>query len=616
MGLFDKTLRMRESAAELKNPQPLVASALRPMTASGEKINLKSSADVLRLRNRAYVDWQNDAWAYYDAIGEIKYAFTMASNVISRIRLYPALNFEQDAVPTAIDSYRDKVVDSSKAEMAAEAKKSQAVTKAITEEVLDYAEKLVRTLLHSGPGGASGFMRAYALNILVAGECYLVNIKGVWSIRSSSEVVLSNTGQIVLRTQRSGPTQNGIGMIEGDIPVPKSAFMTRIWREHPRYSGEPDSSMLSIREICDEVITLQRWLRTIARSRMNAGLLFIPDGLTAAGTSVTEDQVEAEQEMDALTSALFESITAPIADETNAASVVPTIITGPGKEGQNIKYIPIERSTDQWLVQQLEGAMGRILGGLDVPKDMVEGMTGMRYSNAKVMSDHMYQAQIEPMTLMLCDALSHVYLRPMLKKQFPHLTPSDLDLLCIWYDPSEVVTKSDPTASADKGLDNFAISTDVWRKSHGYSDTDAPNEQEMALRYLLSKAPPQPGMIDMMFKQAFPGTVENARNANLTNAPVPMPESAQEILYGEVVVPPEENTTRNDQTPPEEDKGVATLPEQSDPNATAVPAGDAAAQDPAVEGGTVAPDNTDYSNDDGGDPDPEEDKYKNDDGGD
>lgn len=607
MGLFDKTLRMRESAAEFMNPEPLVASAPRPLTASAEKINLKSSADVLRLRNRAYTDWQNDAWAYYDAIGEIKYAFTMASNVISRIRLYPAINFEQDAVPTSIDTYKDKMHGATKAEEAVEAAKSQATPKGLTDEVLDYAEKLVRQLLHSGPGGASGFMRAYALNILVAGECFLVNIRGVWTIRSSSEVVDNNSGQIVLRTQRSGPSANGLGMIEGDIPVPKGAFMTRIWREHPRYSGEPDSSMLSIREICDEVISLQRWIRSVARSRMNAGLLFIPDGLTAAGSTVTEDMINSEHEMDALTTALYESITAPIADETNAASVVPTIITGPGAEAANIKYIPIERSTDQWLVAQLEAAMGRILGGLDVPKDMVEGMTGMRYSNAKVMSDHMYQAQIEPMTLMLCDALSHVYLRPMLKKQFPHLTPSDLDLMCIWYDPSEVVTKSDPTASADKGHENFAISDDVWRRSHGYSDSDAPNEQELARRYLLSKAPPQPGMIDMMFKQAFPGTVENARNANLTNAPVPMPESAQKILYGEVVVPPEENTSRSDQTPPEEDKGVATLPE-------------GAAQDPAPTGGptgdgTVQEDLTDYSDadDDGGDPPP---KYDDDDGGD
>ena len=535
------TLRMAASAEQqFTVPDPLPASAYRPLTASATKVNLKSTADVLTLRNRVYTEWQNDAWAYYDSIGEIKYAFTMASNVVSRIRLYPALNFEQDAVPVAVDSYRDRMVMASEDEKQIEAKKRQALPRQITSEMLDFAEKLIRELLTSASGGQSGFMRAFALNMLVAGECYLVYINKAWSIRSSSEVVINQTGQTVLRTQRAGPT-NVTGGIEGDIIVPKNTPMYRIWREHPRYSGEPDSSMLSLREMCDEVITLQRMIRTTARSRMNAGLLFIPDGLVAAGSSIAEDAVTEEEEMDALTAAIYDSITAPIADETNAASVAPTIITGPDQIGKEIRHITIERTVDQFLVQRLDAAMGRVLNGLDIPKDMVEGMSGVRYSNAQTMNGHMYQAQIEPLVLMLCDSLTSTYLRPLMKKQFPQLTTTDLDYFAVWYDPSEVVTKSDPTASADKGLESFAISTDVWRRMHGFADSDAPSEKELAQRYLLMKASPQPDGINMLFPQAFPTVVDEARKANLKKAPVPMPETAQHILYGGIVSGPEAN---------------------------------------------------------------------------
>ena len=486
----------------------------------------------------------------YDAIGEIKYAFTMAANVVSRIRLYAALNFEQDAVPTAIDSYRDAQIRKSQDERTQDAAMHQAVPKNITSEMLAYAEKLITQLLTSGPGGQSGFMRAFALNLLVAGECYLVNVKGKWSIRSSSEVVVSNAGQVVLRTQRTGPqSTTTAGALDGDIILPKGASVNRIWREHPRYSGEPDSSMLSIRELCDEVITLQRLIRTIGRAQMNAGLLFLPDGLVAASSSIVEDIRTAEEELDALTTDLYDALTSPIADETHASSVVPVLVTGPAEMADKIKHIPIKRDLDQFLVARLESVIGRVLSGLDVPKDMVEGMSGVRYSNAQAMNGHMYQAQIEPMVLMLCDSLVTVYLRPMMKKQFPQLNPSDLDFFSIWYDPSEVVTKSDPTASADKGLDSFMISGDTWRRAHGFSDSDAPSEKEIAQRYMLAKAPPQPDQIAMLFNQSLPSVVDNARKANMQKQQVPMPASAQKILYGEVIADPNESTIDGKNSP-------------------------------------------------------------------
>lgn len=565
------TLRMAASADEqFSTPEPLPASTHRPITASAARINLKSTADVLTLRNRIYTEWQNDAWAYFDSIGEIKYAFTMASNVVSRIRLYPALNFEQDAVPVAVDSYRDRMVMASDEEKQTEAKKRQALPQHITPDVLDHAEKLIRELLTSASGGQSGFMRSFALNMLVAGECYVVRIRNQWSVRSSHELVTDQMGKTVLRTQRAGPT-NVTGGIEGDIPLPQNSLLFRIWREHPRHSGEPDSSMLSLREMCDEVITLQRMVRTTARSRMNAGLLFIPDGLVAAGSSIAEDVATEEEELDALTTAIYDSITAPVADETNAASVAPTIITGPGEAGKDIRYITIERAVDQFLVQRLDAAMGRILNGLDIPKDMVEGMSGVRYSNAQTMNGHMYQAQIEPLVLMLCDSLTSAYLRPMLKKQFPKLTDRDLDYFAVWYDPSEVVTKSDPTASADKGLEQMAISTDVWRRAHGFADSDAPSEKELAQRYLLMKAAPQPNGIDMLFPQAFPTVVDQARKTNLAKAQVPMPETAQNLLYGKVISSPEDSTVDGQNPAPTATEtfnpvhGQATLPPELAP---------------------------------------------------
>lgn len=602
MGLMDP-FRMKASADEkFGTPEPKPANALRPLTASGQRINLKTAADVLALNNRRSIEWQNDAWAYYDAIGEIKYAFTMAANVISRIRLYTALNFEQDAVPTAVDSYRDKIMRKSAEEQISDAKMHQALPQNITPEMLDYAEDLVRELLTSGHGGQSGFMRNFALNMLVAGECFLVQYKGRWLIRSSSEIIFSQSGKVIMRTQRAGPSMTGANGVQGDIPLPPRTFLSRIWREHPRHSEECDSSMMSVREHCEEAVGLMRYIRTIARARINAGILFLPDGLSAAGSSIADDLATDEEELDVIAAQLFDAITAPVADETNAASVVPTFLTGPEELGEKIRYITFERTVDQYLVQELEAVMGRILGGLDVPKDMVQGMTGMRYSNASAMNEHMYQAQIEPMVLMLCDSLSSVYLRPMMKKKFPSLRPRDLDFFTLWYDPSEVVTKSDPSASADKGLDAMLISEDAWRKAHGFSDSDAPSREELMRRYFITKAPAQPTQIDMMFPQIWPEAVENARAAYLEKAPVPMPVSAQQILYGGIVADPADAVVNGNKPRTAEEIFNQRSPQAQlavESSSTTVPGFE------GVEAGSVPVEGTatdiDFSDEDGGD---------------
>lgn len=522
--------------------KPLPYSTDRTLTASGQKINLRNNDDVMGLRNRVYTEWQNDAWAYYDAIGEIKFGLGIVGSCMSRIRLYASVVVDEEAVPMPVAEIRDEHKQAEvQGEPANVAKPNPSLPEGVTTEVLDYMDRLMRDL-RSGNGGQSGMLRMFALNLSVAGECYLVQIDGRWMIKSTSELIVNQGGQIVLRSQRASSSTTSAGTVYGDIQLKKSTPIYRIWREHPRYSGEPESSMLGIREPCDELITLQRMIRTIARSRMNAGLLYIPDGLRVAGASVAEDIASEEEEWDALVAAIYDAITAPIVDEANSASVVPTLITGPGEEAKNLLYIQVNREIDQWLAERLDKALDRILNGLDLPKDVITGYQSVKYNNAQKMSEAMYTEHIEPMALILCDSLASMYMRPMLKRKFPHLSEDDLDALGVWYDPSELVIKPDDSASADKGFDSFALGGDAWRRANGFSDTDAPSERELAIRYMLTKGVPQPEQMSTLFKTAFPGIVDSARAANVKESPVPMPESAQELLYGQVIAPASDST--------------------------------------------------------------------------
>ena len=561
--------KSRLKSVEFEKPRPAKISAVRPIIGSGERINTKDPSDIENLRTRVYTEWQNEAWAYYDAIGEIKYGFGLVGAVMSRIRLYPALAIDTDAVPISTSNYLRRKIDQSRGEQEKDIAGELTLPKNITQEVVWYLEELVADLF-SGRGGQSSFMRNYAINVAVAGECYLIQHKDQWMIKSTSEVVSTVDGKVILRRLRAGGSTSttASGGQPGDIELPKNAYVGRIWREHPRYSLEPESSMLGLREVCDELLVLQRMIRAVARSRMNAGILYIPTGLSAAGSSINSDTAKDEESLDELVSDIYDSISSSVDDETAATTVVPTMVSGPPDAADKLRLISLARESDQYLVERCDRALERLLQGLDMPKDIVSGMANVKYSNAIQIDESLYKGHIEPLALMLVDALTTMYIRPALKKRFS-LTNRELDFLRIWYDPSEVVTKSDPAASANTGYDNFAISAAAWRAAHGFSDTDAPSEHELAQRYLFLKGTPQPEQLSTLFKEAFPTVTDHQRAANIANSPVPMPESAQELLYGEVIAPTDK-TTRNGQNPGVSAAESATYVNPGNPTGSAV----------------------------------------------
>lgn len=536
MGLFDKAKQYVAPPTPFEAvAQPAPASTYRAMTAGGEKINLKSQDDIANMRYRVYAEWQQDAWGYYDAIGEIKYGFGMVAAVLSRIRLYPALNLDPDSPPQSTLDYRRRIDKLNDDENARDVGQEMKAPDSITPDVMAYMEELLEDLAQS-PGGMSGFLRNYALNMSVPGECLMVEIDGVWSIKSSDEIVVDAGGQVILRRQRSmggqANTVTSSGTTVGDRVLPDDTDIIRIWREHPRYSLEPESSMLGLREACDELLTLQRMIRAVARSNMNAGILFIPDTLRAAGSTVAEDIKREEELAEEFISTLMDNIGGPITDETNMATVMPTVLTGPPDDGKAITYTEINRQVDQFLTERCDRALDRVLQGIDMPKDFVTGLANVRYTNSKSIDESLYKSHIEPMVLMLVDALNVGYFIPKIKEKFGKtISDKELRRLTVWYDPSEIITRVDPAEAADKGFDKFALSADAWRRSNGFADTDAPSEEEQAIR-MLQKASIPEALVTSLFNTVFPGIVEKQRDIAKAKNPGGFPESAEKILYG------------------------------------------------------------------------------------
>ena len=425
----------------------------------------------------------------------------------------------------------------------------------ITDEIMEAAKDAVDAL-GSGNGGIPGLLSAYAVNIAVAGECYLMEHEDRWSIRSTQEITVRATDRkAIMRTTRKarrGTLSPAVKDVRAtEVELPEGTYIGRIWMPHARYSDEPDSSMIALREPCQELMTLQRMIRSVARSRMNAGLLFIPDGLSAAARTPGAE----EQEADPLEYELMVAMTTPVADEASAANVVPMLVRGPSELGQNIQWISFARDSDSKLVERADRVLERILQGLDVPKDIVTGLANVKYSNAVQIDESLYKSHIEPLALVFVDALTSMYVRPAVKAAVDGIDDKTLAKVCIWYDPTEVVTKPDPAQSANDGFDKFLLSGDAWRRAHGYSESDAPTQDEIANRIAVEKMqiPPEVGIA--LLHHIIPTVLDKEKMAARDALPVPFPESAKRLL-GDPTYDPEKDPT----APPGAKAGMKTPP--------------------------------------------------------
>ena len=509
---------------------PAAFSEPRPLTAAATQIKIGdvSEANLFKARRQsASSAWQREAWEYYDAIGEIKYAFNLVASVVSRIRLYAASIDDPAEAPVTVR--KSEVVDK---ELAAAA-----------ERALDR--------LSSAYGGQSGLLKDTALNLQVTGECYLVQIperigSGLpesWDIRSTDELQVDAKGNYIINPRRevsNGSSSMMSGGTSEAIRLPKTAFIGRMWKAHPRYSQESDSSLRGLLDLCAELLLLNRTFRATARSRLNAGALYLPDGLSTAAMPDPDypydeegnynEQFNAEESADDFEDQLIDAMTTPIKDEDSASAVVPLIIRGPAELGDKIKQFKFERSFDPALAERSERVLERIMQGLDVPKDIVSGLANVKYSNALQIDESLYKAHIEPLMLLISDALTVVYLRPYLISL--GYAEADVNRLVIWYDPSQIATRNDRASDADAGFDKMAVSYDTWRRAHGFSDQDAPSPMELAMRLIISKGAITPELTEAMLGAVAPELMEKVKGIAQASSVAPVPPEVQNILSG------------------------------------------------------------------------------------
>ncbi len=509
----------------------------RTLTASAARIDMKNKKEVDAITKRRMTSqWQGDAWEYYDLIGEIKYVANLVSSQISRVNLYVGYVDKTTNVPSIIDD-----------------------VEGLDPDFIKDANDILY-MLESGNGGTAGLLRTAALNLFVAGECWLVREPAKYStgepdryqIRSVDEITSTNgkTKQVAIKPRRDAkPADYTL--------LPPNGFATRIWRNHGRFSDEADSSIKGVLDLCDALLQLDRAAVAAAKSRMNAGMLFIPDGLSHAAQTDSEMDPDLSNDIEeSFEQELIDGFMMPVEDITSGALLVPTMVRGPADLGQHLRHMSFERAVDPQLNERAVAILDRILSGLDIPKDIAHGMSSVKYSNAIIIEEQLYKAHIEPLILFIVDCLTIGFLRQALRKQ--GWDEKLVNRAVVWYDPTAITAKPSKAESAISLYALKLVSGDAVLRANGFAPEDAPSDLEKVQRMAEERAMISDAMSETLLNTIIPEDIKkNAREAALAVSDPASANALQQAVGGEPVAPEAgapsdtiEPTATNEQAPP------------------------------------------------------------------
>jgi hypothetical protein len=520
MAFFDKRNRSDDESVLDGTPAEAVPYyEPRAMTAGVEQLDLTKRQD----KQRQSQAWQSAAVQYSDQIGEIKYAFGLTANITSRARFYAGIIDNNDEPPVDVEGFLESVESVGSEQHAAH-----------LTEAAKIADEAVREFFR---GGQSRLIRILAMNLQITGEAYILDKNGIWDVASVKEISWGDPVRLN-RSKYGGRPGQASG-----TPLKEGAFIARVYREHPIWQDDADSNMLGVLDSCEQVVLFDQVMRIISRTRMSAPIWALPAGtVTLNGKPLDE--------------AIRELVQGPLEDESNLYTIAPLLLQLP-ENAQKPEKLDLGRSVDEAMIKEHENYLQRIFDGLDIPKDMISGMEGVRYSNALAVNDNYYKGHIEPLIVLISDILTYAYLRPAMHKAG---IPEEIyERFVIWYNPAAIVTRPDRSASADTGHAKKVISDAAWRRAHGYSEHDAPTPRELLMRLAQERAVIPPDMSPQLIEMIDPEFFDAARAAGRGAAGIP--DDVAQLLDGGV--PSAEGAAPTTETAPE-----------AAPVAPAAPAGD------------------------------------------
>lgn len=383
--------------------------------------------------------WQAQAWRYYHCTPELHFICEYIASACSRVRLYVA---EVDA------------------------------NGRVGEEVDTPEIQAIGDTLFGNPAAKAEALRAIAINLTVAGECYIIGRARRTDIDPDEWFIASTTE---LRRRQGAITVNlGTGV---EKLIPGSDIVIRLWNPNPERRLFAESPTSACFEPLSELEQLQLFERSQIDSRLaGAGMYPIPAGATN-GTDASSSSLA-----DDLFTKMAEAGQAARTGQGVAAGVVPVFVEFPDEVLDKLKDRPIRFDSElsEKLVEYKEGAIKRLARGMNIPPEVLTGMGDTNHLSAWKIEEDFIKIQIEPMVSRICDGLNRAYLRPLLKAMGRN--PQSYTLQ---FDTAPLTVRPNRLQDTLNLFERQIVSAEAVLVAGNYNpNTDAPSEEEVQLRFL------------------------------------------------------------------------------------------------------------------------------------
>lgn len=255
------------------------------------------------------------------------------------------------------------------------------------------------------------------------------------------------------------------------IDIRPGDFLGRVWAPGHRFVDQAESRLNALDTECEVLHLLTQNMKSKLLSRFAlGGILFLPSEIS--DVLVAKPGAPGEFVNDTVTNQLISSMLANVSNHGSAAGALPIILKGPGQFGEMIRHIIEDRVIDTTDLALRSELIDRILVGLDVQQNAVQGVGSQtNHWGAWAVQDEERRVAVAPDLEMMCWALTRLVLHAELMGS-PEAR-AELGSTVVWYDLTDAATKANQTEDARQAGDQGTINQAAVRRMQGIPESDA-----------------------------------------------------------------------------------------------------------------------------------------------
>lgn len=387
--------------------------------------------------------WQEEAWALYSQVGELRYVSQTVGNAVGTAA-FGVARTDSDGEQIRLDEEE---------------------TPGATDRL---AMDLVRGML------TERLATELAVGLFIAGEVLLV---GAPDPDAPDSVLWSAHSPMELRAKGAVVELGDATYSVEDLTV------IRIWRPHPAASLQADSPVRSSLPVLRELVALTMHISASVDSRLaGAGMLILPSSATVIGTAAPEDI----SDEDPILAALMDAMITPIRDRDSAAGVVPLVLTVPDDAGFQPHHLSFSTPLDDNAGALRDESIRRLALGLDVPPEVLLGSSGVNDWSQWAIQEETVRLHIAPLARLIARALTEEYLRPSLVAL--GVGAAEAARYGIAVDLAPLLSRPNRHAEAVALYDRGEIDGDTLREASGFDPSSAPESAQETVPAAVTRA--------------------------------------------------------------------------------------------------------------------------------